>query len=109
VIDDNVLIAASEFLIWLMQNQFQTAFCERVSITPLEDSFAQVPPKIREKDAAGQRFDRKDHKWLAVAQASLNSPTILNATDTDWKNWFELLSQHGFLVRFLCQEWMDDA
>jgi hypothetical protein len=96
----------SEFLIWLMQNQYSPEHCERVKITELEDSFAEVPLEIREKNASGQRFDRKDHKWLAVARASKLDPEILNATDTDWADWFELLEEHGFKIRFLCPELM---
>jgi hypothetical protein len=99
-------LAGSEFLIWLLQNQYHSSHCERVTITPLDDSFAEVPPEIREKNASGQRFDRKDHKWLAVARASVNSPVILNATDTDWRDWLGLLEQNGFLIRFVCPELM---
>ena len=96
----------SEFLIWLMDNQFRAEHCERVTITPLNPSFAEVPLELRLPDAAHQIFDLDDHIWLAVAKASANNPMILNATDTDWHHWRDRLEKHGFQIRFLCPELM---
>ena len=96
----------SEFLIWLRENQFNSGHCERVTITPLETSFAEVPLVLRVPNAANQIFDLDDHIWLAVAKASANNPVILNATDTDWHHWRDRLEGHGFQVRFLCPELM---
>ena len=96
----------SEFLLWLWANQYVPEHCEQVSITKLGDSYAEVPLEIRMPDAAGKLFDLDDHKWLAVARASANSPTILNATDSDWLEWLVLLEKNGFVIRFLCPELM---
>lgn len=96
----------SEFLIWLMDNQFKAERCERVKITPLETGFAEVPLELRVPDAANQIFDLDDHIWLAVAKASVNNPVILNATDTDWHHWCDRLEGHGFQIQFLCPELM---
>ena len=99
--------AGSEFLIWLMEGgQHMSERCERVTITPLETSFAEVPLELRVRDAANQIFDLDDHIWLAVAKASVNNPMILNATDTDWHHWRDRLEAHGFQIQFLCPELM---
>jgi hypothetical protein len=84
------------FFRWVYQNQFQSAHFERVDIRQSE-----VPVAL-------QKFDPADHIWLKVASASQNSPTILNATDTDWYEWRHVLEQHGFLLRFLCPELMGE-
>ncbi len=95
----------SEFLMWLESNQFRPEHCERVTITPLNPSFAEVPLELRELDAA-KTFDLDDHIWLAVAKASANNPVILNATDTDWHHWRGRLEGHGFQIEPLCPELM---
>jgi hypothetical protein len=96
---------ATEFLIWLMQNQFYSDRCERVKITPLALSFAEVPLELQNLDPMTNKiFDLDDHIWLAAAKASANNPTILNATDTDWHDWLPQLEQHEFQIEFLCPE-----
>ena len=96
----------SEFLIWLMQNQYNPKHFERVKITKLEDSFEEVPLELRQTNSvSGKIFDLDDHKWLAVAQTSQHSPTILNATDSDWFLWRERLEAHGFKIGDpICEE-----
>ncbi len=97
----------SEFLIWLFDNQFRLERCERVKITPLEFSFAEVPLELRQRDPETNKiFDLDDHIWLAAAKASINNPTILNATDTDWHEWDIRLKQHGFQIEPLCSDLM---
>jgi hypothetical protein len=54
-------------------------------------------------------FDLDDHIWLAAAKASINNPTILNATDTDWHEWLPQLEQHGFQIEFLCPDLMNKS
>jgi hypothetical protein len=97
----------SEFLIWLFDNQFNPERCERVKVTPLEPSFAEVPLELRNPDSVTNKiFDLDDHIWLAAAKASVNNPTILNAVDTDWHEWRTQLEQHGFQIEFLCPDLM---
>jgi hypothetical protein len=93
----------SEFLIWLFDVQHDERYCERVIVTPLETSFEEVPLELRIPDAENKVFDLDDHIWLAAACASKNNPTILNATDSDWKDWEKQLQKHGFDVRCICQ------
>jgi hypothetical protein len=82
------------FFKWVYQNQYQAVHFELVDI-----SQTKVPVGL-------QKFDPADHIWLKVATASRYSPTILNATDTDWYEWMQVLEQHGFLLQFLCPELM---
>ena len=96
----------SEFLMWLESNQFRAERCERVTVTPFETSFAEVPLELRVPDGANQIFDLDDHIWLAVAKASVNNSVIVNATDTDWHHWRDCLERHGFKIQFLCPELM---
>jgi hypothetical protein len=83
------------FLKWLYQNQYQSTHIELVDI-----SKSRVPSAL-------EKFDPADHIWLLVAAASQHSPTILNATDSDWHQWRNQLEQHGFVIDFLCPELMN--
>jgi hypothetical protein len=99
-----------EFWIWLIQNQHHVERCERVKITPLEPSFAEVPLELQSLDPVTNKiFDLDDHIWLAAAKASANNPTILNATDKDWYQWQIQLEQHGFQIKFLCPYKMTES
>ena len=91
-----------EFLVWLLSVQHMPKYCERVKVTPLESSFEEVPLELRTPNAENKVFDLDDHIWLAAAKASKNNPTILNATDSDWKDWGQKLKEHGFDVRSIC-------
>ncbi len=92
-----------EFLVWLLSVQHIPNFCERVKVTPLEPSYAEVPHELRFPDEENKVFDLDDHIWLAVAKASKLEPTIVNATDSDWKIWQTRLEQHGFRVNCVCE------
>lgn len=90
------------FMKWLWQNQSVPARCEQVSIIPLPDDpedFQEFP-----KDDRLSAFDRSDRKFVAVAKASENSPAVLNATDSDWWDHREALSDNGVTIEFLCPE-----
>lgn len=91
------------FFKWLWQNQ---ANCQRrrtVAITPHpERCFAEFPG-----DDALSGFDPSDRKFVAVAIASNESPSILNASDTDWWHYRDALEKYGVAVYFICPELMD--
>ena len=93
-----------EFMEWLHQNQHTENVCERVDIHPDVDwGFVEFP----HDDELGritdsQRFDPSDRKYVAVALASKNSPDILNAVDSDWRQFGNAWSRHGIHVRELC-------
>jgi hypothetical protein len=92
--------AGDYFFRWLWQNLGDAAHCEMVALTGLDNSFIEVPAELR-------GFDPSDHVYIGVANASVNNPTILNATDTDWYDWRIQLEQHDFKIEFLCPDLMD--
>ena len=93
-----------EFMAWVHQNQYNSSRFERVPLTPRpedDQDFEEFP-----HDPALARFDRNDRKYIAVANASSVSPTILNATDTDYWHHRDTLEKNGVRVEFLCPELM---
>lgn len=70
------------FFMHVHQTQADPNYCRRVEITPKKEDpqdFEEFPdlPELA-------RFDRSDRKWVAVALASGENPTIYNAVDSDW-------------------------
>ena len=90
---------------WLLNMQFNVGYVRRVAITPNADrGFEEFPD-----DPALASFDRDDRKFVAVACASGGSPSIVNATDTDWWEYREVLEEHGVAIHFLCPELMTSS
>ncbi len=94
------------FLTWLLTNLYDPTVCERVEIVQNHQSndpndFIEFPA-----DPALAKFDASDRKFIAVALTSQYKPDILNATDSDWRNFLEALQANGITVRFLCPESM---
>jgi hypothetical protein len=92
------------FLVWVSDNQANPAHCTVVAVTELKDDvrlFAEFPddPKLA-------KFDSADRKFVAAAVASGGKTPILNATDTDWRDFQAPLRSHGIVVEFLCPELM---
>lgn len=92
-----------KFFQWVHERQACTNHVEQVHITPRnrDNDFEEFPG-----NSDLERFDYDDRKFVAVALASQNSPTILNASDTDWHNYREALRRHGCKIRFLCPQLM---
>ncbi len=96
----------NRFLRWIWNQRKSPDRCEQVHLTPRGDAnneFEQFPvdPDLR-------RFDPSDHKFVAVARASAHQPPIVNATDTDWWHYREILERHDVRVEFLCPDLMAD-
>ena len=92
--------AGNEFMYWLYQNCYTPSVCERVAIREHpERGFEEFPD-----DPALRGFDPSDRKYVAVARASEHSPHILNAVDSDWRNFESELSGHGINVSELCPQ-----
>ncbi len=90
------------FLKWVLTNRMNRGRCEQVSITPIIDesrSYLEFPEDPR---LAG--FDRSDRKFVAVARASALHPAILNAVDSDWWDYYELLTELGVEIEFICDD-----
>jgi hypothetical protein len=94
------------FFKWLWENQANPERCRRVPITPINDSetdFEEFPT-----DVELAMFDAADRKFVAVALASGLSPTVLNASDSDWWNYRVPLENSGIIINFLCPDLMQD-
>ncbi len=91
-----------EFIYWLHQNQYTPSVCERVAIREhRERGFEEFPD-----DPALTAFDPSDRKYVAVVLASEHSPQILNAVDSDWRDFENELSMHEISVTELCPQSM---
>ena len=87
------------FLKWLLQNQARSDRVHQVHITEVEnDCFVEFPD-----DELQQRFDPPDRKFPAVAHAHPDDvkPTIWQATDCKWLDWWPVLHEKGVRVKFL--------
>lgn len=90
------------FLKWLLQNQRNQSHVEQVAITEIEPNrFSEFPDEELEP-----HFDAPDRKFVAVSNAHPEKPTIWQAADCKWLDWWEALEIHGIAIDFLCP---DDA
>ncbi len=94
------------FMKWVHENQAVAERVERVQIT---DS-ATDPTDFDEFpiDAELNGFDRSDRKFVAVALASMYSPSVLNSVDSDWWDFREPLKRNGVRIHFVCDRQFDD-
>jgi hypothetical protein len=88
------------FFKWVLTNQANPQRCQQVKITPTtENSFEEFP-----EDESLADFDKSDRKFVAVALTHPEKPPILNAVDSDWKNFEIALNNIGITIIFLCPE-----
>jgi hypothetical protein len=88
------------FFKWVLTNQENPQRCQKVKITPTtENSFEEFP-----EDESLADFDKSDRKFVAVALTHPERPPILNAVDSDWKNFEIALNNIGIKIIFLCPE-----
>ena len=87
------------FFKFIYDNQYNDQIVERASITLCDDHrvFEQFPG-----DPDLITFDRSDRKFVAAARASRNSPVILNAVDSDWREHAEALRRYVEVME-LCE------
>lgn len=87
------------FFKWLWDNQANPQIYIPVAITPTPDGrdFAEFP-----NNPALASFDRSDRKFVAVACAHQDHPPIINAVDTDWLHYEQILAFHGVAVEHVC-------
>lgn len=85
------------FLKWLLR-QSGTARVEQVALTETtENCYAEFPDPALES-----AFDAPDRKFAAVAHAHPDKPTIWQAADCKWLDWWPALLAKGVGVDFLC-------
>jgi hypothetical protein len=81
-----------EFFIWVVNNLWNERLCDRVRLASYPD------------DPAIATFDLSDRKFVQVALSHPERPPILNATDSDWRDFEAPLAAYGVRVEFLCPE-----
>lgn len=89
-----------EFLAYILQNRTVLDRCCFVRITPQDESYAEFPGA---SELAG--FDRSDRKFAAVARAHPDHPPVLNAVDSDWWHFREVLDRYNVHVDFVCPDY----
>lgn len=89
------------FLKWVHDKQWGFPEEDRVAITRDGSSYKEFP---NHDDLSG--FDNSDRKFVAVANAHPESPTILQATDSKWWGWKTALAEVGVTVLFLCPDYV---
>ena len=90
------------FLAWSLQYRTNAERCDLVPITPvdgLENEFKEFPD-----DPALENFDPDDRKFIAVALAHCKKPPILQAVDTQWWDFRDVLRENGVTVEFICED-----
>ena len=92
------------FLRWVLTNWANPERCALVHITPYdlcedERDFEEFP-----HTHVLSGFDRSDRKFVAVALTHPETPPVLNATDSDWWDYREVLADHGVMVKFICPD-----
>lgn len=93
------------FVKHVCDNLYDTAYCLLVTITSrsTDEDFVEFPD---DPDLAN--FDWDDRKFVAVAR-TVNPPAmIVNATDTDWWHYRDILARHCVNIDFLCPALMTD-
>ena len=91
------------FMKWVHDNQCQREKVEQISITQSNSSYEEFP----EHDGL-VNFDKKDRKFIAVANAHSDKPPIMQATDSKWWGWNVALGDVGITVRFLCSDYVEE-
>jgi len=90
-----------KFVKWIHDNCWSLPVENRVTITSdANNSYKEFP-----SHAGLTEFDLSDRKFVAVANAHPNKPTILQSTDSKWWGWKEALAESGIKVQFLCPEY----
>lgn len=92
------------FLKWLFVNQANVYFCTQVPITPIGGSCNDIEEFPVDPDLL--KFDPSDRKFVAVALASGENPSILNCSDPGWRDFDDALLRNGVTVDQICPQLM---
>jgi hypothetical protein len=74
---------------------------ERVDTVPIKDHHVRGFESFPDDPDLGT-FDPADRKFVAVANAHLHKPPIVQAVDSKWLKWDTALKRHGIAVEFIC-------
>lgn len=92
----------NKFLKWVLTNYKNTDRCEMVDITLTDNTgcnFKEFPTDLRLDN-----FDTDDRKFVAVSIAHKENPPILQAVDTKWWQYKEILAEYNVKTEFLCEK-----
>jgi hypothetical protein len=92
----------NQFMKWVHDNRWKLPGADRVKITKNGDTYDEFPVHVGLTD-----FDSSDRKFVAVANAHVKKPPILQATDSKWWGWKEALTDVGITVHFLCPDYVE--
>lgn len=88
------------FLKWLLQNHANPDRCVKVALTVIDEAAQEY---VEFPSVAGLTgFDPSDRKFVAVANAHPDKPSILQAVDSKWKAFGPAFLEAGITVDFLC-------
>lgn len=88
------------FLKWLLQNKSNAARVHQVALHESRpDIYAEFPDVTLQ-----ERFDPPDRKFAAVANAHPDKPSVWQAADCKWLDWWQQLQAVGVRVEFLCPQ-----
>ncbi|HPV04724.1 MAG TPA: hypothetical protein PLC24_09215 [Myxococcota bacterium] len=90
------------FMKWVHDNRWGLPDSHRVAITENGNSYEEFPTH-----GGLNNFDKSDRKFVAVANAHVDKPPILQATDSKWWGWKTALAEVGINVRFLCPKYVE--
>lgn len=91
------------FMKWVHDNRWSLPDNQRVNISKNSDSYDEFPTH----DGLSN-FDKSDRKFVAVANAHMDKPPILQATDSKWWGWKDALREVGILVHFIDPAYIED-
>lgn len=90
------------FMKWVNDHRHNPEYCDRVAIRRNGNSYDEFPTH----DGLNN-FDKSDRKFVAAANAHVEKPPILQATDSKWWGWKDALGEVGITVQFLCPEYVE--
>ena len=91
------------FMKWVHDNRWGFPSEDRVGITKHGNTYKEFP------DHDGlKKFDLSDHKFIAVAYAHPGKPPIIEATDSKWWGWKDVLLTVGIEVVFLSPKYVEE-
>ena len=87
----------------LLDNQFNEKYCVQVDLQRDTETghYVHFPA-----DPQLDGFDMSDRKFAAAAIACAEGPPIVNALDTDWRDFRTALKAHGIEVEQVCPQHM---
>jgi hypothetical protein len=91
------------FAKWAWDNRFNPQRVTRVRITAINHRGWRRYREFPDEPAL-MGFDPSDQKFVAVAMASRENPSILNAVDSDWWDHQAALNAAGVNIEFLCPQ-----